>query len=778
MRSDCGDIRFTDSDGTTLLSYWLEEPPKYSPDSNGFIGDWLILGTFSGTAVGCGSNDQTELVNVNDNFYPGKVDSGKTWFEHHRFTSACGGTCNNNFGIDLNCIFGGSGSGPPDYVNAYVFAYIYSPTSRTVKLRVGSDDGIRVWINGNMVWNNHAACRCWANDQDIFQVTLNEGWNKLLIRVGEKTGNWGFVARFTDLQGNPITDIRISLSPPCQFSSNTKLWVNVTSIPASATKTIYLYYGNFSATSASNGNATFILFDDFDTKDTAKWLWIDGGYGVGTVSGGIASFPRDAGIISTSLYSSSAIARARMKVPTGVTQTVRRLSTILTYSTSADNPSYFGQIVYSGDSWRTAGSYIIYSASGTATLDGTTILTSQINVVPANNVWYIVELGRTGSSLIFKDDLGNTLSATHTTLTGNFGAGFRNWGNSPINAQLDWILIRKYTSPEPTTSVGAEEQFIAQLPLGVACTFNPSSCSPTCNSVLNISTSPTTPLGTYEITIIATGGGLTRTTTYTLIVTLGCSGSVSLTLNPSTVISGGIVTPSASNLINCGNKVVYFKRDNCAGAQVSSCTIPSGNGGCTGNSFSAPSSVGAYTYYACIDKNGDGDFSDDGEQNSKTLTVIPEVGPLTTFKIYPGWNLISSAFKVITNVTLDPCNLKDKKLYYLNRATEKWEEKSWTQLEAGKGYWIFSEAKHTCEIEISGAGNATIVDIPPLKRGWNLIGAPFNSTYFPSIIGNCSVEIGPLYWNSTSQPPSWNKTDLLLPKIGYWINVKENCNLG
>jgi len=24
MRSDCGDIRFTDSDATTLLSYWLE----------------------------------------------------------------------------------------------------------------------------------------------------------------------------------------------------------------------------------------------------------------------------------------------------------------------------------------------------------------------------------------------------------------------------------------------------------------------------------------------------------------------------------------------------------------------------------------------------------------------------------------------------------------------------------------------------------------------------------------------------------------------------------
>ena len=55
-------------------------------------------------------------------------------------------------------------------------------------------------------------------------------------------------------------------------SSSASLWVKVPSIPA-AGATVYLYYGNSSATSASNGNTTFDFFDDFSSGsvDTTKW---------------------------------------------------------------------------------------------------------------------------------------------------------------------------------------------------------------------------------------------------------------------------------------------------------------------------------------------------------------------------------------------------------------------------------------------------------------------------------------------------------------------------
>jgi len=49
-------------------------------------------------------------------------------------------------------------------------------------------------------------------------------------------------------------------------------WVKVPSIPASPnTATIYIYYGNPSATTTSNGQDTFLQFDSFDTLDTDVW---------------------------------------------------------------------------------------------------------------------------------------------------------------------------------------------------------------------------------------------------------------------------------------------------------------------------------------------------------------------------------------------------------------------------------------------------------------------------------------------------------------------------
>jgi len=57
-------------------------------------------------------------------------------------------------------------------------------------------------------------------------------------------------------------------------------WVKIPYIPAYPdTTTIYIYYGNPSATTTSNGDNTFLLFDDFDKGylDTDKWAEFDSG---------------------------------------------------------------------------------------------------------------------------------------------------------------------------------------------------------------------------------------------------------------------------------------------------------------------------------------------------------------------------------------------------------------------------------------------------------------------------------------------------------------------
>jgi alpha-tubulin suppressor-like RCC1 family protein/uncharacterized protein (UPF0333 family) len=64
--------------------------------------------------------------------------------------------------------------------------------------------------------------------------------------------------RFTDSDG--LTFLSYWIESGCN-SASTKIWVKVPSIPAGSTKTIYIYYGNPSATSQSDGYSTFLAFD-------------------------------------------------------------------------------------------------------------------------------------------------------------------------------------------------------------------------------------------------------------------------------------------------------------------------------------------------------------------------------------------------------------------------------------------------------------------------------------------------------------------------------------
>lgn len=98
-----------------------------------------------------------------------------------------------------------------------------------------------------------------------------------------------------------------------------------------------------------------------------------------------------------------------------------------------------------------------------------------------------------------------------------------------------------------------------------------------------------------------------------------CRGYVKLAIWPVFAPPSSYVLPSVFGLSYCDGKIVYFRQDSCTGSQISSCTIA--GDGCEGNSFQVPESSGAYVYYACVDKNGDNDFEDAGEQASMIYMV-------------------------------------------------------------------------------------------------------------------------------------------------------------
>jgi hypothetical protein len=83
----------------------------------------------------------------------------------------------------------------------YGQVYVFSPDKRDVLLLVGSDDGVRIWLNEELIHTN-PAYRGVYPDQDRIQVSLNEGWNTLLIKVLQGGGGWGFYVRFVDPEGH------------------------------------------------------------------------------------------------------------------------------------------------------------------------------------------------------------------------------------------------------------------------------------------------------------------------------------------------------------------------------------------------------------------------------------------------------------------------------------------------------------------------------------------------------------------------------------------------
>ena len=90
---------------------------------------------------------------------------------------------------------------------AYAYTTFHSDSEGPAHLRIGSDDGIRVWLNEQLVHSLDAA-RAAVPDDDVVSVRLRAGVNTLLVKNADRNLGWGFYLRITDLQGNPMRTIR------------------------------------------------------------------------------------------------------------------------------------------------------------------------------------------------------------------------------------------------------------------------------------------------------------------------------------------------------------------------------------------------------------------------------------------------------------------------------------------------------------------------------------------------------------------------------------------
>ena len=107
----------------------------------------------------------------------------------------------------------GLGTGDIDYHVAYGSIALDSPRQQQTRMHVGSDDAVKVWLNGELVHSNPVN-RPANNFQDQFPVPLKKGTNILLVAVYEGWGEWsGFFGFAADAEYTVTVPTDIVVQP-------------------------------------------------------------------------------------------------------------------------------------------------------------------------------------------------------------------------------------------------------------------------------------------------------------------------------------------------------------------------------------------------------------------------------------------------------------------------------------------------------------------------------------------------------------------------------------
>lgn len=155
-----------------------------------YIPDWAFIGPFDNPRV------HDELRFGLDSIYPPETE----WNPHASYTGK------NGQPVTWQSLPGEpAGYGmqlwrrikPSEFVICYAQTFIHSPVDTILPLQIGSDDGIKVFLNDQQL-HRFLAVRIAAPDQTEIPLPLHAGWNKLLLKLENNFGGYGFYARVQD----------------------------------------------------------------------------------------------------------------------------------------------------------------------------------------------------------------------------------------------------------------------------------------------------------------------------------------------------------------------------------------------------------------------------------------------------------------------------------------------------------------------------------------------------------------------------------------------------
>ncbi len=293
-----------------------------------------------------------------------------------------------------------------------------------------------------------------ASELTDYQVKLTID-TETLIAAGKMDSDCGDM-RFLD--SDDSTNLSYWFQGPCD-STDSVVWVNVPSIPASSNDTIYFYYGGGEA-SESDGESVFILFDDFNdgTIDTDKWTETDqaGGDEI-TEADGVLKFTRltnDAW--DKMVYGNTTYSRADISFEADYEWT--------------NNNSGYDALMFGWHDSGTGKSYtdLIYayynSGTGTPSTVAMTVYEDGSNRGGVTGSWTVntdydvrVRMRESGGAYYeYSTDSGENWSTAYTSAYSTETNVRPGWAFYAGSHEYDNARIRKWTATEPTASFGSE----------------------------------------------------------------------------------------------------------------------------------------------------------------------------------------------------------------------------------------------------------------------------------------------------------------------------------
>jgi HEAT repeat protein len=104
--------------------------------------------------------------------------------------------------VVLDAVVGG------EHCVVYLKTFVHVPTAQPVSLEIGSDDGIKLWVNGELVHVNNAV-RGLTPGQDRAKASLREGWNEFRAKITQHTLGCGMTLRVVTADGKTVPGLRI-----------------------------------------------------------------------------------------------------------------------------------------------------------------------------------------------------------------------------------------------------------------------------------------------------------------------------------------------------------------------------------------------------------------------------------------------------------------------------------------------------------------------------------------------------------------------------------------